>query len=655
MDINRDNQNYSSLNQSNDSQFPAQGRSRKRTAEMPEISVPVASDTVNASHASAEQKLRESRAARATKSNAQKEKMKKLRRIIIFAIAEVITLIGIFIYAYALRQYGKIQRPDIDEDEVKNKNLSVEDIERMETGYWNIALFGVDSRDSSVGKGANSDVIIIASINRENGEIKLVSVFRDTYLKTDDSTYAKINAAYCNGGPEQALKALNENLDLNITDYATFNWKAVATGINILGGVDIELSNAEFYYINSYITSTVEGTGIGSVQLSHAGMNHLDGIQAVAYARLRYMDNDYARTERQRKVISLCFDKAKTASLQTLNDLLGNMLSMVATNLTWQDGIDAIAEISKYSLADTGGFPFARGEAVVGKRGSCVIPQTLESNVKELHSFLFGEEDYQPSDAVKAISAKISADSGMYNEGTVVGHVSTVGAIIPNVPGAPSSSSESSDAEVSEDSEDGDNENSENADTENSETEADKSNKLEYAISSDGYLLYVDGYDSDGNKKYKYVLDDNNKRIKMIERDADGNLVYLYEVDEDGNFYFDGMQETTKESTTLSEIETDENGNPVIKQTEEQGPGTTKPTAATDATKATSETKATSPTSPTSETKATSPSVETTAVTPTAPSSETTAAAGPGESEPGSSNIVPTAPAADVVEAGPGA
>ena len=106
-------------------------------------------------------------------------------------------------------------------------------------GYWTIALFGVDSRNNSVGKGNNADVIIICNIDQGTGEIKLVSVFRDTYLSvSDNGLYNKINQAYFLGGPEQAVEALNRNLDLQIDDFATFNWKAVVDAVNILGGVD---------------------------------------------------------------------------------------------------------------------------------------------------------------------------------------------------------------------------------------------------------------------------------------------------------------------------------------------------------------------------------------------------------------------------------
>lgn len=342
----------------------------------------------------------------------QPKKSKWWIKAIVFCVAEVIALVFIFGYSYAIRQYNRIQRPIFNEENVKNSELSIEKIKEMEEGYWNIAVFGVDSRDKSVGKGWNSDVIIVVSINRGTGEIKMSSVYRDTYLDTGYGKLNKINNAYAVGGPEQALKAINKNLDLNITDYVTFNWSAVATAINILGGVDVDITKAEFKYINSYITDTVKGTDIGSVHLKQPGMNHLDGIQAVAYARLRYMDSDFERTERQRKIIQLAFDKAKKADLKTLNDLLGNMLSMVATNMTWQDGLDVIAKIDKYKIGETTGFPFTKGGVNVRGKGVVVAPQNLVSNVKELHKFLFGDEAYEVSNTVQDINYRIGRDGG---------------------------------------------------------------------------------------------------------------------------------------------------------------------------------------------------------------------------------------------------
>lgn len=480
---------------------------------------------------------------------------RRRRRIIGMIIAECFALVFIFGYAYMIRLMNQVKRPVIDMEQVENQNLDVVTKEKLK-GYWTIAVFGVDARDkTTIEKDTNSDVNIICNINLETGEIKLVSLFRDTYLNiSKEGSYNKFNQAYFVGGPEQAMSALNRNLDLNITDYVTFNWKAVADAINILGGVDVELSKAEFYYINSFITETVKATGIGSTQLSHAGMNHLDGVQAVAYGRLRLMDTDYARTERQRKVIKLAFEKAKTADFETLNRVLGTVFPQISTSLWVDDIYITLKNISKYHLGETMGFPEARGDAKMGKKGACVIPQTLETNVVKLHQFLFDTDDYAPSETVKSISKRIAADSGMYKEGNYVKSVNTDGGVIqpPKTTAAP-----------------------ETART----TEED-----------------------DERYEYIYVLNSNGKKVKKRvprETDADGDYVEQ-ETDEDGiatGWALDEDGELVRRRSTgggrdplepsvsdrpglrPTEAETDEDGNPIepeenIARPGENAPGT---------------------------------------------------------------------------------
>lgn len=369
----------------------------------------------------------------------KKKKNNKTKKIIIgvlIAIVAVVIAVAVGVFGYFNDKLKDSQsKIEVKQEELINENIPVEVREKMEQGFWTVAVFGVDSRDNSLGKGNQSDVIMIANLNRETGEIKLVSVFRDTYLNINEkNTYNKINAAYASGGPEAAIKALNKNLDLNITHYATFNWKAVATVINILGGVEIDISPSEFYYINAFITETVKGTGIGSTQLTSAGVHNLDGVQAVAYGRLRLMDSDYARTERQRIVIQKAFEKVKTANLSTLNDVVGHVFEMSATNIGFEDLAGLVKNVSKYHMGETTGFPAARGEARI-KIGSdslsCVIPQTLESNVISLHNFLYGEEDYTPSSTVKEISAKIASVTGLATEAEEIGHVAVDKGYIP--------------------------------------------------------------------------------------------------------------------------------------------------------------------------------------------------------------------------------
>ena len=339
---------------------------------------------------------------------------KRRRRIIIMLVAECLVLTVIFVYGYLLRRVAPPVIP-FNQDEVQpNPDMSFDTVQRMK-GYWTIAIFGVDDRGNVIDKNTHADVNMICSINMDTGEIRLVSVYRDSYLNiSKDGSYNKLNQAYFNGGPEQAVSALNRNLDLNIDQYVTFNWKTVAEGINILGGVDVELTNAEFRYINSFITETVESTGIGSHHLKSAGMNHLDGIQAVAYARLRKMDTDYNRTERQRLVVSLAFDKAKEADIGVLNNIAEVIFEDLATNIELKDMLHMAINIKKYHLGPTTGFPTNPHAMIMGRKGDVVIPKSLTSNVKELHKFLYDVEDYEPTDTVKKISSKIASDASTY-------------------------------------------------------------------------------------------------------------------------------------------------------------------------------------------------------------------------------------------------
>mgnify|MGYP002291063883 CR=1 FL=1 len=450
---------------------------------------------------------------------AQIQKKKRRCRLIIMIAAECIALALIFGYGFVARTMAKIQRPEnFNMDSIATNEIS-EDVAEQMKGYWTIALFGVDSRGNVVTKGTNADVNMICNINRDTGEIKLVSVYRDTYLNVSkEGTYNKLNYAYAVGGPEQAIETLNRNLDLEINDYMTFNWKAVANAIDILGGVDIELSKAEFYYINSFITETVKATGIGSHQLTHAGMNHLDGVQAVAYGRLRLMDTDFARTERQRKIVQQAFEKAKKADFQTLYVLIGTVFPQVSTSIWVDDMVNNAKNISKFHLGETTGFPQARGNANIKKKGDVVVPATLESNVKKLHEFLYGNTDYTPSETVKKISAKIASDTGIYKEGQYVDKVGTDGGVIQPPKTKP-------------------------AETQKEETESAKETK---ETAEEGY-------------QYVYVKDENGERVRKkikMETNADGEYV-KWKTDADGY-----LTDERAPSQTIDPAETDENGNP---------------------------------------------------------------------------------------------
>ena len=349
-----------------------------------------------------------------------KKKKARRTRFITMVVVELLTLVCIFAFSIVYRYMHMTADVAFDVNKVRNDNIDVSQKQKM-SGYWTVAVFGVDdSCHGGVGKGANADVQIIANIDMGSGDIILTSVYRDTYLYLGNgSRYSKSNAAYAQGGPEQAVAMLNQNLDLDIENYITFNWKGVADAIELLGGIDVDVSKAAFYYMNAYIHETCLKTGISAqnpaaMYIKKAGPQHLNGVQAVAYARLRYMDSDFERTKRQREVISQCLDLAKKTDLATLTKIIDTVLPQVAFNIDTADIIELAKGISRYNIRESVGFPKDLKDQMMGKKGACVIPATLESNVVWLHSILFADENYTVSDAVKRYSRKISEDSTDY-------------------------------------------------------------------------------------------------------------------------------------------------------------------------------------------------------------------------------------------------
>lgn len=314
-------------------------------------------------------------------------------------------------------------------DELEEKMEAAGDEWHM-TGYKNIALFGVDSRDHNLGKGTRTDTIMIASINEDTGEVKLTSVFRDTYMNIGNDTYNKANSAYASGGPEQAIQMLNMCLDLDITDYATVDFTALVDTIDALGGVDIDVTEEEIEYLNSYQISMVgkpDGTvnGLGEpnyvaqagtdyTPVQSAGMQRLNGLQATAYCRIRYVGNDFQRAQRQRTVLIEAAKRAKEADVASLNNIIDEVFPKVKTSFTTTQLLGYAAKASSYSIVGNMGFPEERVTGDMDKAGSCVVATNFAAEVSNLHTFLFGESSYVPTTVVQNISDKIAGDRAAY-------------------------------------------------------------------------------------------------------------------------------------------------------------------------------------------------------------------------------------------------
>lgn len=338
-----------------------------------------------------------------TRQERRQLRRKKRRRRVLVLVAELIILTVLGVVAYGMFKLDKLDFNILDQ-----QNLDV----YKDTGpYTNIALFGLDSREGELEGGVQSDTIMIASINNETNDVKLVSVYRDTLLQQADGTYEKANSAYNTGGVEAAISLLNRNLDLDIRNYVSVNFNALVDVIDLLGGLEIEMTQEEAFWCNGYAFETSQVTGKEMSQIpEEAGTQLLDGIHAVGYARIRYTSgDDFKRTERQRIVLEKVAEKAKQADFTTLNRIVDQVFPQISTSFSSTELLGFAAHAMNYNFVDTTGFPFdvTTSENVMNHTGSYVVPIDFSSNVSRLHEFLFDDAEYTPSETVEQVDNDI--------------------------------------------------------------------------------------------------------------------------------------------------------------------------------------------------------------------------------------------------------
>lgn len=351
-----------------------------------------------------------------------KIRKKRRRRRWLFAL-EIVLIAVLFCCLFVVSKMNKIQTEELDFDNIV-VNPEVAENETLH-GYTTLAVVGIDKKSDI--KQGNSDTIIIVNINNDTKKVKLVSVYRDTYLRigedeNNNGIYRKANAAYASGGKEQFISMLNSNMDLNIQDFVSVDFAAVSEVVDLLGGIDMELKEEEIVHLNNYCIEVSEVTGKDYDPIPEiSGTYHLNGVQAVSYARIRYtVGQDFRRAARQREVIYKIVEKVKTASIGKLNKIVDKVFPMVYTSLSKSDILSMGMSMLSYEIEDQAGFPFDHlwGQNVSDAMDGydCVIPVTLESNVTKLHHFLYGEENYQPSEKVCAYSDYIIEKSGFGDE-----------------------------------------------------------------------------------------------------------------------------------------------------------------------------------------------------------------------------------------------
>lgn len=304
----------------------------------------------------------------------------------------ILILLGLTLgigYAFISDKLSNVNFVDIDEANIELNS----GVEQELKDYRNIAIFGLDSRDNSF-SNSRSDCIIIVSINKKTNDVKLTSVYRDTYVDIEGHGLDKITHAYAYGGPELAINTLNKNLDLNITEFVTVNFDTVETIVDSIGGITLTITDSE----------------ASQIGFSSGGTYTLDGKEALAYSRIRKIDSDYQRTERMRTVLEAVFDKVKSQDLSDISNFVDIVLPHISTNMSTNSIMSLIPSAVFFKITDSTGWPYdVSGYSSDAWYG---VPVTLESNVQELHQEVFGNSDYTPSDTVQEISDSIINETG---------------------------------------------------------------------------------------------------------------------------------------------------------------------------------------------------------------------------------------------------
>lgn len=337
----------------------------------------------------------------------------------VWAIAFFVLLaLFIMICVIYVKNYAKMKYNEMNINEISADQLLVNDgVKDATAGYRTIALYGVDSRDQNMDAGTNSDSIMIVSINESTKEIKLVSVYRDTLMDIASGAMnksQKVNYAYQLGGAVTAINTLNTNLDLNITDYVAVDFSAMASIIDAVGGVNINVVDDEINNFNKNLAEQISISGKYSSGITQAGQYTLDGQQAVAYSRIRSTGSgDITRTERQRIILLKVIDKLIKADTSSLSAFVDVSFNNISTSLNKDSILDLVKAVAKYSVVDTAGFPFAYEAVDMAEQGNCLVAADMESNVQALHEYLYGNSHYKVSDTSKQISVSLAKETGV--------------------------------------------------------------------------------------------------------------------------------------------------------------------------------------------------------------------------------------------------
>ena len=263
-----------------------------------------------------------------------------------------------------------------------------------EAGVKNILLIGNDSR--SEGEDGRSDAMILVSISSKTNSVHLTSLLRDIYVEIPGHDGNRLNAAYAYGGPELLMETLEVNFNIEVNRYMLVNFQAFANLVDAVGGVDLELTNEEVQYVNGYLVeyNQLEGRAEGTDYLdpSLSGNIHLNGPQALAYCRNRYIGTDFARTERQRKVLSAAMKNAPLALATNGSALINGIMSNITTNMTKTELSGLMLQAPMMLTYDmvSGSIPLEGTYSNANIRGMAVLEIDFETNKEYIQKEIYG-------------------------------------------------------------------------------------------------------------------------------------------------------------------------------------------------------------------------------------------------------------------------
>jgi len=311
-----------------------------------------------------------------------------MKKVIIFASIFIAIILGITAF-YINNILNKIQNNNTNIKIEDKTNNNEQNVVKKENNLINIVLFGIDARNLK--SPSRSDSIIILSINSETKKIKLISLMRDMFVEIPGKNKNRINAAYAFGGPELAIKTINHNFDLGISKYVTINFYGFEKVIDNIGGVEIDVKKDEIKYINSYMKETQNLFGGEYKEITNEGRQLLNGRQALAYSRIRYVGNaDYERTERQRRVLTQIFNKVKSQGTTKKISLINSILPYIETNLSKNEIINLaylITNLNEYKIEELR-IPVDKSFKSERINGMAVLVPDLDVNKNKIHEFI---------------------------------------------------------------------------------------------------------------------------------------------------------------------------------------------------------------------------------------------------------------------------